>query len=216
VPWRLLSPEAISRRSRVLAYWLFTVVSHKTCPAGIRYIECGWKLCPRLKQAFPRWRHSCIILSESANCSWSFIQSTRDSYVTPLKVIGLAHIAHHKQVLCMFRDYTESNSVSCIHKTNAKYHYRCLGRTPNTLFHSALLQHSLCTSLLHTALPITPCYSSSSCFHFSSKKTITFQMPITIHSWLTSHYTIVWHHRSSQTTLEFNFIHSPYINNPQI
>jgi len=71
------------------------------------------------------------MLSESAQCSWSLIQSTRDFHVTPLKLIGLAYFARHEKVLCMSRDYTESNSVTCIHKTSAKYHYRCLGRTAN-------------------------------------------------------------------------------------
>jgi len=123
---------AIRRRSPVLAYRLSTVVSHKTCPRSIRNSEGGWELCARLKQAFPRLRYSCIILSESAKRSWSLVRSTHNSYVTPLKVIGLAYFAHHETVLCMSRDYTESSSVTWIHKTSTKYHYRCLGRTPNS------------------------------------------------------------------------------------
>jgi hypothetical protein len=37
----------------------------------------------------PLWRHDCIIKNESAKCTWSLIQSTRDSYVSLLKDIGL-------------------------------------------------------------------------------------------------------------------------------
>jgi hypothetical protein len=36
-----------------------------------------------------RWRHDCIITSESPKCSWTLIQSTCDSYISPLSDIGL-------------------------------------------------------------------------------------------------------------------------------
>ena len=44
----------------------------------------------------PLWRHDCIIKSESAKCTWSLIESTRDSYVSPLEDIGLAILEGHE------------------------------------------------------------------------------------------------------------------------
>jgi hypothetical protein len=60
-----------------------------------------------------------MIKNESAKCTWSLIQSTRDSYVSLLKDIGLVTFERLESVLCISRDYTESNSMTCIQLTSS-------------------------------------------------------------------------------------------------
>ena len=72
--------------------------------------------------------YNCIILSESAKPKLN--QLTLDFQVSPLKDMRLACLQCHELVLCISRDYTGSNTMTCIHLTYRKYHYHCSGENP--------------------------------------------------------------------------------------
>jgi len=104
VPWLFLSPESMSQKFCVLAYWLSTEVfvcrrnlqCNQACPASIINSECGPKQCIQLNQASLQERSCCIISNESAK-QWNFlIQLTCNFHVPWLQNIEQVYVGCHK------------------------------------------------------------------------------------------------------------------------
>jgi len=128
IAWRT-EPEV--PRTRILAIDCCVCVSEWS-PAQSKYPSTIYDMNVVQSNVLGRWSifrfgsivawsnkdyHSRCRFNEFAKQRYVLIQSIRDSYVSPLHDIRLACLQRHESVLWFSRDYTWSNSVTCIHVT---------------------------------------------------------------------------------------------------